>query len=133
MTIREKYEADNRTRVNHEGPRANVPVQRLTATSIIGDTVEDPEGTVLGKITDIMISLAQGYVEYAVMESGAFLGMGGKLFAIPFTALQLNPVKRAFILDRDTEEIKKLPGFDKAHWPDTNEHDPLKNVIPPFP
>ena len=134
MTTREKYyEADNRTSVNHEGANPNTPVQRLTATSIIGDAVEDPHGAALGKIKDLMINLAQGHIEYVVIEFGAFLGMGGKLFAIPFSELKIDPAKRAFILDRDKEQIKRFPGFDKTHWPDTNEHDPFGDVIPPFP
>jgi hypothetical protein len=39
------YEADNRTGTNHEGANANRPVQRLTATSIIGDSVENMKGS----------------------------------------------------------------------------------------
>ena len=32
----QSYEADNRSGINHEGASANRPVERLTATSIIG-------------------------------------------------------------------------------------------------
>lgn len=40
MSIQEKkYEVDNFTGINHEGPLANIPLQRLTATSIMEDTV----------------------------------------------------------------------------------------------
>lgn len=116
------YEADNRTGINHEGERANTPVERLTASSIIGDTVEDAEGEKLGSIDNLMINLNSGMVEYVVLELGAFLGVGGKLFAIPFSALTLRPDKRVFILDRDREFLERLPGFDKKHWPDTNNH-----------
>ena len=38
------YEADNRTGRNMEGPDANRPLERLTATSIIGDKVENQQG-----------------------------------------------------------------------------------------
>lgn len=45
MAILEKnYEVDNRTGMNHEGSDANTPVRRLTATSIIGDKVENTDG-----------------------------------------------------------------------------------------
>jgi sporulation protein YlmC with PRC-barrel domain len=117
-----KYEVDNQTGINHEGPEANIPVKRLTARSIIGDTVENPQGDDLGKIDDLMININTGEIEYAVIESGSFLGIGGKLFAIPFKELQINPAKEVFVLNREKEYLKEAPGFDKDHWPDTNDH-----------
>lgn len=116
------YEVDNRTGVNHEGNLANSPVRRLTATSIIGDKVENLEGEGLGKIDNLMINIFTGDVEYAVIEFGSFLGMGGKLFAVPFKELHINSDKEVFVFNRDKEYLKKSPGFDTSHWPDTNDH-----------
>ena len=70
------YESDNRTGTNKEGPDANRPLERLTATSIIGDKVENPEGEDLGTIDNLMINIQTGRVEYVVIEYGAFLGIG---------------------------------------------------------
>lgn len=122
MANENSYETDNRTGVNQEGPQANTPVERLTAASIVGDTVETPDGTRLGTIDNLMININTGMVEYAVLEFGAFLGIGGKLFAIPFTELKLAPEKKLFVLDRDRDFLENLPGFDKNHWPETNDH-----------
>ena len=141
MAIEEKtYQQDNRTGINHEGPDANRPVERLTATSIIGDRIENRQGENLGKIDNLMINLTTGEIEYAVIEFGSFLGVGGKLFAVPFRELQLDPEKKIFLLNRDNEYLKQSPGFDKAHWPDTNDHSYFDNVkmyygsyLPPFP
>jgi sporulation protein YlmC with PRC-barrel domain len=117
-----KYEVDNLTGINHEGTLANHPVQRLSATSIIGDSVENNEGENLGKIDNLMVNVHTGLVEYAVVEFGSFLGLGGKLFAIPFKELRVNPAKKVFVFNRDKDYLKKSPGFDKTHWPDTNDH-----------
>jgi sporulation protein YlmC with PRC-barrel domain len=122
------YEADNVAGVNHEGVQANSPVQRLTATSIIGDKVQNPEGDHLGKVENVMINLDDGRVEYVVVEMGSFLGIGGKLYAIPFSELHLDPAKKVFIIRRTKEYLKKIPGFDKLHWPDTNAHEYYKEV-----
>ena len=122
ITKDKKYEVDNLTGVNHEGSLANQPVQRLTATSIIGDGVENNEGEDLGKIDNLMVNVHTGEIEYAVVEFGSFLGMGGKLFAIPFKELKVNPAKKVFVFSRDKDHLKKSPGFDKTHWPDTNDH-----------
>lgn len=134
------YQSDNRTGINHEGPDANTPARRLTATSIIGDNIENPQGEDLGKIDNLMINLSTGEIEYAVVEFGSFLGVGGKLFAVPFQELRLDPERRIFILNRDKEYLKESPGFDKSHWPETNDHSYFDNVrmyygsyLPPFP
>lgn len=123
MNMGEKaYEADNRTGRNLEGPDANRPLERLTATSIIGDKVENTQGDDLGTIDNLMINIRTGRVEYAVVEYGSFLGIGGKLFAIPFDELRVVPEKRVFVVKRDKDYLRMSPGFDKNHWPDTNDH-----------
>lgn len=127
-TEKNNYEVDNATGTNHEGPRANTPVERLTATSIMSDKVENPQGDDLGKIENLMINLSSGQVEYAVVEMGSFLGIGGKLFAIPFRELRVDPVKEVFVLNRSKEYLKDIPGFDKTHWPDTNAHEYYTSV-----
>jgi sporulation protein YlmC with PRC-barrel domain len=128
MTQDKSFEADNRTGLNHEGASANTPVKRLTATSIIGDSVENPQGDNLGKIDNLMINVNTGQVEYAVIQFGGFLGVGEKLFAIPFDELEVDEEKEIFILNRDKEYIKQSPGFDSTHWPATNDHSYFNNV-----
>ncbi|MBT1687861.1 PRC-barrel domain-containing protein [Dawidia soli] len=127
-TIEKNYEVDNRTGLNHEGRDANTPVRRLTATSIIGDRVENEQGDNLGKIENLMVNLEDGGIEYAVIDFGSFLGMGGKLFAIPFSELLLDEDRELFILKRSKDYLKQIPGFDKNHWPDTNDHSYFNDV-----
>lgn len=112
------YDTDNLTGVNHGGQSANTPVERLTSSSIVGDPVENSRGEKLGTIDNIFINLRTCSVEYAVLEFGSFLGIGGKLFAVPFTELHVNADKRVFVLDRDRRFLEELPGFDKTQWPD---------------
>ncbi|MBX9850382.1 MAG: PRC-barrel domain-containing protein [Cytophagaceae bacterium] len=117
----ELIEKDNLTGHNHTGPNANRPLKLLTARSIVGDKIENTKGEKIGKIKDIMLDVKRGYIEYVILECGGFLG-GKKLFAIPFTALAVNPKNHDFILDVDKEFLKNAPGFDKNHWPETNGH-----------
>jgi len=127
-TYGKEYEMDNLSGKNHEGPVANLPVRRLTATSIIGDRVENLDGESLGQIDNLMINVNSGSIEYVVLEFGSFLGLGGKLFAIPFSQFYLNSEKECFILNRDKGLLKETPGFDKGHWPDTNDHSYFSGV-----
>ena len=113
-------ESENITGRNNEGRNANRPLKVLTAKSIIGDAVENPQGDELGTIKDLMINIHTGKIDYVVLQFGGFLGIGDKLFAVPFEALRVDPKKEVFLLDKDKEYLKKAPGFDQEHWPETN-------------
>ena len=116
-------EKDNLTGKNHENPNVNRPLKVLTATSIIGDKVENTEGEKVGKIKDLMIDLSSGKIDYVVLEVGGFLGINDKLFAIPFSAFKPNPHNQDFKLDVKKDFLEKAPGFDPNHWPETNNHE----------
>lgn len=90
----------------------------LSANSIIGDDVVNGRDEGLGKIEEIVIDLAKGRVAYAVLSFGGFLGMGEKLFAVPWDALALDAENERFVLDKPKELLEKAPGFDKNDWPD---------------
>jgi sporulation protein YlmC with PRC-barrel domain len=90
----------------------------LSATTMLGDKVRNLAGDTLGDVKELMIDLDTGRIAYAVLSFGGFLGMGDKLFAIPWEALTLDTDEHAFILDVDTETLENAPGFDKDNWPD---------------
>jgi sporulation protein YlmC with PRC-barrel domain len=93
----------------------------LSATTLIGDQVTNPQGENLGDIKELMIDPVSGHVAYAVLSFGGFLGMGDKLFAIPFSSLRLLPEKETFVLDVPKERLKNAPGFDKDNWPNVSD------------
>ena len=72
---------------------SNSPIK---ASSIIGTNVVNPDGEMLGDVKEIVIDPRTGRVAYAVVSFGGFLGMGTKLFAIPFSALKYNVTKSEF-------------------------------------
>ena len=53
--------------------------------------------------------------------SWRILGIGSKLFAIPWKAFSLRIRDNAFILDIPEETFDKAEGFDKSHWPLTRQ------------
>jgi len=90
----------------------------LSASSLQGNSVTNTAGDDLGKIEDIMLDQQEGQVAYAVLSFGGFLGVGDKLFAIPWDALAVDQDDHRFILDVDREVLENAPGFDKDNWPD---------------
>ena len=97
----------------------------LSADTITGDEVCNLQDEELGTIQDLMLDVTEGNIRYAVLASGGFLGMGDRLFAVPWKALQLDTENKRFLLDVDVERLKDAPGFDKDHWP--NMADPKWN------
>ena len=89
----------------------------LSASTVTGDEVWNMKDDNLGKIQDVMLDITEGKIRYAVLASGGFLGMGDRLFAVPWKALKQDRENKRFILDVDLEHLKNAPGFDKDHWP----------------
>ena len=90
----------------------------LAADTLKGDSVKNNADESLGSVHDIMIDIPSGRVAYAVLSFGGFLGMGNKLFAVPWSALAVDEDRKCFILDMDKSRLENAPGFDKDNWPD---------------
>jgi sporulation protein YlmC with PRC-barrel domain len=90
----------------------------LAAATLTGDAVRNSAGEELGKVNEIMIDIPTGRVAYAVLSFGGILGMGDKLFAIPWGALRIDEDEKCFVLDVEKRVLETADGFDKNNWPD---------------
>jgi sporulation protein YlmC with PRC-barrel domain len=101
---------------------ANKSMQQVSRSSkITGGKVKNTAGEDLGDIKDLVIDPANGQVVYAVVSFGGIMGLGDKLFAIPWRALHSASPKNYYVLDLDKDTLKNAPGFDKKHWPENSE------------
>ena len=94
----------------------------LSATTVIDDKVVSPTGEELGNLKELMLDMDAGRINYAVLSFGGFLGLGDKLFAIPWEALTLNAEDHSFTLNVDKEQLENAPGFDQDDWPNDVEY-----------
>jgi sporulation protein YlmC with PRC-barrel domain len=99
---------------NNQGPGPRL----MGADTLIGNEVYNHADEDLGEIKEIMLDTANGNIRYAVLSFGGILGIGEKLFAIPWKALTLDTQNKRFILNVDKERLTSAPGFDKDKWPD---------------
>lgn len=90
----------------------------ISASTLTGDKVRNSQNEDLGKIHEIMIDVEHGRIAYAVVSFGGVLGMGDKLFAIPWQALRVDRTNECMVLDVPRERLEKAPGFPKDDWPD---------------
>lgn len=110
LGIYRSFEHDN----NHnKGPGPFL----MGANTLIGNNVYNSKTENLGDIKEIMLDMRTGRVSYAVLEFGGFLGMGSKLFAVPWSVLKLDTVEKRFIFDVSKESLENAPGFEKDDWP----------------
>ncbi len=97
----------------HEGTGTGL----MGADTLIGTDVYNEQSENLGDIKEIMLDMRTGRVEYAVLSFGGFLGMGEKLFAVPWSALKQDADRKCFVLNVDKARLESAPGFDKDNWP----------------
>lgn len=109
---RDTYGMYNEHKEDGPGP------QLMGANTLNGNDVRNRRGEDLGDIKEIMLDMHNGSVAYAVLSFGGFMGMGSKLFAVPWSALKLDTNNKCFVLDVEKDKLGKAPGFDKDHWPD---------------
>lgn len=104
------------------GRKSTAAMPVIRANQIAGMVVKDPAGKDLGKVEDVVVDMETGKVRYAAIAFGGFLGLGDKLFAVPFHSLKLhhNPGDKTqhFELNVDKKALENAPGFDPKNWPD---------------
>jgi sporulation protein YlmC with PRC-barrel domain len=107
---------------NGPGPRL------MGADTLMGNDVYNRQDEDLGDIKEIMLDVPAGRISYAVLSYGGVLGMGEKLFAVPWDALTLDTDNKRFTLDVSKDELKNAPGFDKDNWPNMSDQSWAKDV-----
>jgi len=89
----------------------------LGTTSFYGDAVYDVAGRFLGEVEELILDLPSGRVAYALMAAGGFLGMGRKLFAIPWGAITVDRAYQRCVINTDLERLIDAPGLDGDPMP----------------
>lgn len=87
--------------------------------TVVGTHVRNAAGDNLGNLEEVVFDPSDGSIVYCAVSYGGFLGMGDKLFAVPWEALTYDTHSREFVINVDRELLEKAPGFDKDHWPGT--------------
>jgi sporulation protein YlmC with PRC-barrel domain len=93
----------------------------MGAHTLLGEDVYNHRDEKLGDIKEFMLNMNTGQVAYAVLSYGGVLGLGEKLFAVPFNALKLDTANKRFVLSVEKDRLQNAPGFDKDDWPDMSD------------
>ena len=101
----------------------------LSAGTLTGDPVINETGEHLGNLEELMLDLDSGRVAYAVISFGGIMGLGNKLFAVPWQALRVDTDRKAVVVNIARDLLEQAPGFDKDNWPDTSEPTWLSGIF----
>lgn len=90
------------------------------ASELMGLNIRSTNDDNVGEVKDLMIG-RDGKIAYAAVSFGGFLGIGDKMFAVPFDALKIvsagDDAPYAH-LDVTEQTLKNRQGFDKDNWPE---------------
>lgn len=118
----------SRPRIVHEETIALVHGTGVRASTLQGLDVVNEKGESLGSVSDMVVNLETGQIEYVATSFGGFLGIGDKMFAIPWKSLRFthakdNAKQKLLVLDIPQETLKDAPGFDQNNWPGTTDNE----------
>ncbi len=101
----------------------------VRVSKLIGYNIQNSQGESVGEIKDIVVDPQNGKIKYAAVTYGGFLGVGNKMFAVPFEAfkVQIDPDEvgdddiddddYVLILNVTQQQLEGEKGFDEDHWP----------------
>jgi sporulation protein YlmC with PRC-barrel domain len=95
------------------------------AKDLIGINIINDRGETLGTVHDIVLTPQRDAISYLVLSHGGVLGIGDKLFAVPWSQFQVRAAgeegeEKALVLRNVSKaDLDNAPGFDKNHWPAT--------------
>lgn len=88
---------------------------QFRASKMLGSTVYDVHNRNVGSVKDLVID-HDGRVSAAVVDVGAFLGMGGKYVAVPLSAIKTD--NNRLTLDMTKEQLQQARNYNLEN-PDT--------------
>ncbi len=101
-------------------PKDKILVARSFRTSTLsGLNVRNKQGEKLGTVSDMVIDIPTGKINYVALSVGGVLGVGDKMFAVPYSALKFDHGndEMFFVLDMPKDRLEAAPGFDQSNWP----------------
>jgi sporulation protein YlmC with PRC-barrel domain len=90
----------------------SVVAQGYRMSKMIGSQVVNDKNEKIGSIDDVIADKDKKQLSFAVLQVGGFLGLGGRLVAIPFDSLVIDDKGQKITLPGATkDELKKLSEF----------------------
>jgi sporulation protein YlmC with PRC-barrel domain len=81
----------------------------IRASRVIGTEVKDSAGNTIGKIEDVILDKTDNSIMFAVVGFGGILGMGEKYHPLPWSVLDFDEEKMAYVVPYTEDQLKAAP------------------------
>ncbi len=98
------------------GQMAQQPTQLVKTNDVIGKKLANSQNEDLGTIHDLVLTRDYQQVSYAALARGGVLGVGSKLFAVPWTAIKVGTDGKP-TANISKQTLDQATGFDDKNWP----------------
>jgi len=104
-------------------PSAEVmPPRVLAVGSLRGARVHNFAGEQLGKVDDFAVDFDSGRISYVIVTlGGGFLGIGDRLFAVPWELFSFRTGDHELFADMEKQMLLDAPSFERSKWPDMSD------------
>jgi hypothetical protein len=132
----EQREVQVRSRAGRPTADQSRSMTKFRASALIGMNIRGASGDDdIGEINDIAIG-QDGSVAYVAVSFGGFLGLGDKLFAVPFEAIEFVREDPNDPDDDDhfariavtEDELRNRQGFNEENWPEEADEGFLQSL-----
>lgn len=105
-----------------EGVEARVKTH-MESSDVIGLQIRNAQGENLGDVNDLLVDMKRGEVKHLVLSFGGFLGLGTRLFAVPFDQAKFvhGEEDKHFVYNVTKEQLENAPSFERDRWPNVND------------
>jgi len=93
-----------------------IRASKLRDAKVIGSQNEE-----IGKVNDVVLSSDMSTVSYVAVQHGGMLGVGEKLYAIPWSAVSTSADGKSITVPISKQELQSSKGFDDKNWPDQGD------------
>jgi sporulation protein YlmC with PRC-barrel domain len=83
----------------------------ILASRVIGKDVFSKEAEHLGYVDDLTIDKVSGRTIYAIMSFGGFLDLGEKFHPVPWSLLDYDAEREAFVVPLDKTALRTAPHY----------------------
>ncbi len=80
--------------------------------------VQKSNGEPLGVVQDLLVDASSGRIAFVVVRRSDGPHVDHKLVAVPWLKMHWEPRQDCLVLEATTDELKKLPQFDRPPEPD---------------
>ena len=93
----------------------------ISSDKVEGTSVYNRNGDNIGSINHLMIDKISGQVEFAVMSTGGFLGIGESYNPVPWDSLVYDVNMGGYVMDADRARLEQAPRYTSKAQPNWSD------------